>query len=140
MGSKKLVLMPRLYKKKHTYWLTSIMFLWYHLKSSTEVLGNYFLVHIGFFPTLWEVLSSAWLTIFAASIRKNISHRNILGDSWNYMPPILVPSSTKHIATQVFVITKWKKIFFWEAFCLWWHSSNWIFKLNISSNWNTRKE
>ena len=36
-------------RKKHTYWLTSILFLWYHLKSLTEVLGNYFLVHIGFF-------------------------------------------------------------------------------------------
>ena len=92
-------------RKKHTYWLTSILFLWYHLKSLTEVLGNYFLVHIGFFPTLWEVLSSAWLTIFAASIRKNISHRNILRDSWNYMP-ILVPSSAKRILTQILVITK----------------------------------
>ena len=30
----------------------------------------------------------------------------ILGDSQNYMPPILVPSSTKRIATQVLVIAK----------------------------------
>ena len=48
---------------------------------------------------------------------------NIPGDSWNYMTPILVPSSAKHIATQVSVIAKWKKIFFWEAFCLWCHPS-----------------
>ena len=30
----------------------------------------------------------------------------ILGDSWNYMPPILVPFSVKHIATQILVIAK----------------------------------
>ena len=30
----------------------------------------------------------------------------ILGDSQNYMPPILVPSSTKCIATQILVIAK----------------------------------
>ena len=30
----------------------------------------------------------------------------ILGDSRNYMPPILVPSSAKLIATQILVIAK----------------------------------
>ena len=30
----------------------------------------------------------------------------ILGDSWNYMPPVLVPSSAKRISTQILVITK----------------------------------
>ena len=30
----------------------------------------------------------------------------ILGDSWNYMPLILVPSSAKHILTQILVIAK----------------------------------
>ena len=30
----------------------------------------------------------------------------ILGDSRNYMPPILVPSSAKRIATQILVIAK----------------------------------
>ena len=30
----------------------------------------------------------------------------ILGDSQNYMPRILVPSSTKRIATQILVIAK----------------------------------
>ena len=39
------------------------------------------------------------------------------------MPPILVPSSAKHIATQVSVIVKWKKRFFLKAFCLWCHPS-----------------
>ena len=44
--------------------------------------------------------------------------------NWNYMPPILVPSSAKHIAIQVLVIAKWKKrFFFWEVFCLWFHPS-----------------
>ena len=28
------------------------------------------------------------------------------GDSRNYMPPILIPSSGKHIATQILVIAK----------------------------------
>ena len=31
---------------------------------------------------------------------------SLLGDSRNYMPPILVPSPTKRIATQILVITK----------------------------------
>ena len=30
----------------------------------------------------------------------------LLGDSRNYMPPILVPSSAKRIATQILVIAK----------------------------------
>ena len=30
----------------------------------------------------------------------------VLGDSQNYMPPILVPSSAKCITTQILVITK----------------------------------
>ena len=30
----------------------------------------------------------------------------MLGDSQNYMPPILVPSSAKCIATQILVIAK----------------------------------
>ena len=29
-----------------------------------------------------------------------------LGDGWNYMPPILVPSSAKRISTRVLVIAK----------------------------------
>ena len=33
-------------------------------------------------------------------------HINLLGDSRNYMPPILVPSSAKRIATQILVIAK----------------------------------
>ena len=30
----------------------------------------------------------------------------MLGDSRNYMPPILVPSSAKRIATQILVVAK----------------------------------
>ena len=42
----------------------------------------------------------------------------LLGDSWNYMPPILVPSSAKHIATQILVIAKLnrRKKFFLRGF------------------------
>ena len=37
----------------------------------------------------------------------NLQHNIfILGDSRNYMPPILVPSSAKSIATQILVIAK----------------------------------
>ena len=36
----------------------------------------------------------------------NISILSILEDSWNFMPPILVPSSAKYIATQILVIAK----------------------------------
>ena len=31
---------------------------------------------------------------------------NLLGDSWNYMPPILDPSSVKHISRRILVIAK----------------------------------
>ena len=34
------------------------------------------------------------------------STKGILGNSWNYMPPILVPSPAKRIATQILVIAK----------------------------------
>ena len=37
---------------------------------------------------------------------KTASVQYLLGDSRNYMPPILVPSSAKCIATQILVITK----------------------------------
>ena len=43
------------------------------------------------------------------SITRNLSRSDILillGDSWNYMPPILVPSSAKRITTQMLVIQK----------------------------------
>ena len=38
-------------------------------------------------------------------LRSNVFF-NILGDSPNYMPLILVPSSAKRIATQILVIAK----------------------------------
>ena len=41
------------------------------------------------------------------------------------MPPILVPSSAKRIATQILVIAKlngWKNLYF-ERLCLWYHQS-----------------
>ena len=63
----------------------------------------------------------------------------LLGDSWNYMPPIFVPSSAKRTTTQVLVIAKinGRKHFFWETMFV--ISSvptrNYLFKV---SNWNTR--
>ena len=35
-----------------------------------------------------------------------MSSNKILGDSLNYMPPILVPSSAKRISTRILVIAK----------------------------------
>ena len=63
----------------------------------------------------------------------------VLGDSWNYMPPILVPYSGKCITTQILVTAKLngRKYFFWEALLV--ISSvptrNYLFKF---SNWNGR--
>ena len=45
-------------------------------------------------------------------IKNEVIMLNKLGDSWNYIPAILVSSSAKHIATQVSVIAKWKKKYF----------------------------
>ena len=39
----------------------------------------------------------------------NISILTILGDSWNYMSPILFPSFAKRIATQILAIAKIKE-------------------------------
>ena len=40
----------------------------------------------------------SWINLFEDSY--------ILGDSRNYMPPILVPNSAKHIAPQILVMAK----------------------------------
>ena len=59
--------------------------------------------------------------------------------SWNYMPPILVPSSAKWIAIQTSVIVKLngRKYFILRFFC---HiilpAKNYLFKV---SDWSTRK-
>ena len=44
--------------------------------------------------------------IFTRSIKFYAFHYQVLGDSWNYIPPILVSSSAKRIATQILVIAK----------------------------------
>ena len=43
---------------------------------------------------------------------------HILGDSWNYMQSILVPSSTKRFAKQMLVTEKlnWRKDFILRGF------------------------
>ena len=55
------------------------------------------------------------------------------GNSWNYMPPILVPSSAKRITTQSLVIAKLNRqdLFVTSSF----PTRNYLFKV---SNWNTR--
>ena len=48
----------------------------------------------------------------------------LLGDSWNYMPPILVPSSTKRIGAHILVIAKLNEMEdFWEVVLLIWSFS-----------------
>ena len=44
------------------------------------------------------------------------SYIKILGDSQNYMPPILVPSSAKCIATQILVKLNRRKDFILRGF------------------------
>ena len=60
-------------------------------------------------------------------------HMKILGDSWNYMPLILVPSPAKRIATKMLVIAKLngRKYFILSSFPV----RNYLFKI---SNWSTR--
>ena len=56
------------------------------------------------------------------------------------MPLILVPSSARHIATQVLVIAKWKKRFFVGGFLFVMSSvstRNYLFKV---SNWNKKEK
>ena len=43
---------------------------------------------------------------FLLSLMEIVLNITILGDSRNYIPPILVPSSAKRIATQIVVIAK----------------------------------
>ena len=42
----------------------------------------------------------------AQKLTRNIIEANVLGDSQNYMRPIVVPFSAKHIAAQILVIAK----------------------------------
>ena len=62
-----------------------------------------------------------------------------LGDSWNYMPPIFVPSSAKRISRRISVIEKLsgRKDFIWEAFfmILFVSARNYLFKF---SNWRPK--
>ena len=54
------------------------------------------------------VMSTKWIFRFRPRISNSVSTgcSLLLGDSWNYMPPILVLSSAKRIATQIEVIEK----------------------------------
>ena len=65
----------------------------------------------------------------------------ILGDSWNYMRPIFVPSFAKRIATQILVIAKldWRNYFILRGFFVisFVPTRNYLFKVN---NWSTRIE
>ena len=44
--------------------------------------------------------------VTGVEIKESKKLSSLLGDSRNYMPPILVPSSAKCIATQILVIAK----------------------------------
>ena len=61
----------------------------------------------------------------------------ILGDSWNYMAPNLVPSSTKRIATRILVTAKLNRILFSEVVFLIWSfpANHYLFKVCY---WSTR--
>ena len=63
---------------------------------------------------------------------------HILGDIWNYMPPILVPSSAKIIWTRIFAIAKLsgRKDFILRGFfILLVPARNYLFKV---SNWRAK--
>ena len=82
----------------------------------------------------WFLHISDCKNLFNAKIKKKLP-----GDSWNYMPPILVPCSAKRITTQILVIAKLnrRKYFFWEILFVMPSvpTRNYLFKV---SNWNTR--
>ena len=59
---------------------------------------------------------------FLLSLMEIVLNITILGDSRNYIPPILVPSSAKRIATQIVVIAKLNGRNYFGRFCLWYHS------------------
>ena len=84
----------------------------------------------------WFLHISDCKNLFNAKIKKKLP-----GDSWNYMPPILVPCSAKRITTQILVIAKLngRKYFFWEILFVMPSvpTRNYLFKV---SNWNTRIE
>ena len=44
--------------------------------------------------------------VFVAEETSDLHKRELLGDDWNYMPPILVPFSVKRITTQILVTEK----------------------------------
>ena len=64
---------------------------------------------------------------------------SLLGDSWNYMPPILVPSSAKPISTWILVIAKLsgRKVFILRCFfmILFIPGRNYLFKVG---NWRAK--
>ena len=71
--------------------------------------------------------------------RTFFSHKLKLGVSWNYMPPILVPSSAKCIVTQILVTAKLnrRKYLVLKGVLMIWSfpAKNCLFRV---SNWSTR--
>ena len=63
----------------------------------------------------------------------------IQGYNWNYVPPILIPSSTKRIATQILVTVKLNgrcNLVFRGYVSIWpFPANNYLFKIR---NWSTR--
>ena len=71
---------------------------------------------------LHDILRKIFLTLYS-------------GDSWNYIPHILVSSCTKRIATRMLVIAKLnRKDFYFDRLCLWYQASQlWITCLKLAT-------
>ena len=93
---------------------------------------------LAFDSICWKYHWKKLFQIMQTLLRSNVFF-NILGDSPNYMPLILVPSSAKRIATQILVIANLNKrkyfilrVFFVISFV---PARNYLFKI---SNLRTR--
>ena len=86
--------------------------------------SNYSVAICGLFNALRDmrinriicILSNIWLMFNCWKRFVLIVTYKILGDSQNYMPPILAPSSAKRIGPQIAIIAKlqWRKDFIFE--------------------------
>ena len=91
--------------------------------------------NIDWLANFWRWINFDWLVCFEHKhnnlilARENVSRFHlwwITSRSWNYMPPILVPSSTKRISVNTNFLNckiKWKERFYFERLFLWYYSS-----------------
>ena len=64
----------------------------------------FFHIFLNIFTSASNVLFEQVIASWDRSTRKLAFYTSLLGDSWNYMPPILVPSSAKRIAIQDIIL------------------------------------